>query len=241
MRRTLAAVLLVAALAAGCTTGSRAGAAGPRYVIVGASDAKGFGADDPEQDSWPQLLLHHTFEPGSGLVNVAVPGDTVADALAHQDADAVNADAKAAFVWLAVNDLLHLVPPATYEQQLRRLVHDLRRGGRTRVLVANVPPLDHLPAYLACRNGGDCLVDGPLPPPEVVNAAVDAYNAAVARVATAEGADLVDLHAAGVAARRAGTEASLVSADGFHPSNAGHKLIADAFARVLETRGVRVR
>jgi lysophospholipase L1-like esterase len=59
---------------------------------------------------------------------------------------------------------------------------------------------------------------------------VDAYNAAIARVAASTGAILVDLHAAGLAARQNGTEASLVGSDGFHPSDAGHALVAKAFA-----------
>jgi lysophospholipase L1-like esterase len=64
----------------------------------------------------------------------------------------------------------------------------------------------------------------------VLNAAVDAYNAATARVTAATGAVLVDLHAAGLAARANGTEASLVSSDGFHPSDAGYSLVAKTFA-----------
>lgn len=52
----------------------------------------------------------------------------------------------------------------------------------------------------------------------------------------AEGAELVDLHAATMAARAAGTEAALVSADGFHPSTAGHRTIAEAFLDVVRAR-----
>jgi lysophospholipase L1-like esterase len=51
------------------------------------------------------------------------------------------------------------------------------------------------------------------------------------------GALLVDLHAVGMAARVAGTEASLVSQDGFHPSTAGHAAVAAAFAEVLRRSG----
>jgi lysophospholipase L1-like esterase len=65
---------------------------------------------------------------------------------------------------------------------------------------------------------------------------VDAYNAAIARVAAATGAVLVDLHGAGLTARQSGTEASLVSSDGFHPSDAGHALVAKAFAAAYAAR-----
>jgi lysophospholipase L1-like esterase len=53
-------------------------------------------------------------------------------------------------------------------------------------------------------------------------ARVAAYNAAIARVARAEGAELVDLHAADVAAPSRS-----------HPSPEGHAAIAKAFAAVL--------
>ena len=69
-----------------------------------------------------------------------------------------------------------------------------------------------------------------MPAPATLDTLVDAYNAAIARVASASGAVLVDLHAAGLLARQNGTEASLVSSDGFHPSDAGHALVAQTFA-----------
>jgi lysophospholipase L1-like esterase len=132
---------------------------------------------------------------------------------------------------LAVNDITHLVPVEMYEAQLRMLVHQLRRGGRTTVLVGNVPPVNELPAYVAClpeRAAADVPCRLPVVPPEaVVVKAVDAYNAAIDRVARAEGAEVVDLSVDRLA--------GLTSGDGFHPSTAGHRLIARTFARALET------
>jgi lysophospholipase L1-like esterase len=52
-------------------------------------------------------------------------------------------------------------------------------------------------------------------------------------VADSQEAELIDLHAAGVDAVEAGTFASLVSDDGFHPSTEGHARIADVFAAAL--------
>jgi lysophospholipase L1-like esterase len=228
--RTIA-VLALALVAAACRSGSPAGPAGPRYVVVGASDAAGYGADDPAREAWPRVV-RAALPPGSAVVNFAVPGATVADALRDQVPSAVATPSDGALVWLSVNDLLDRVPPPTYEEQLRRLVGALRKGGSTRVLVGNSPPLDRLPGYLECRADPACR-RGPLPTPDALNGVVDAYNAAIDRVLRAEGAELVDLHAATMAARAAGTEAALVSADGFHPSTAGHRTIADAFLAVL--------
>ena len=90
------------------------------------------------------------------------------------------------------------------------------------MLLANAPPLDHLPAYRAEASRG-------FPAPDELAALAAAYDEAVARVAASEGAELVDLRAEGLAARAEGVEASLVAADGFHPSTEGHARIAAAF------------
>jgi lysophospholipase L1-like esterase len=66
---------------------------------------------------------------------------------------------------------------------------------------------------------------------------VAAYNAATARVADREGAVLVDLNAAGLAARAAGTAGTQVAPDGLRPSTAGHAAVAAAFAAALEASG----
>src|SRR5437773_767898 len=72
-----------------------------------------------------------------------------------------------------------------------------------------------------------------LPEPAALGRAVDGYNAAIGRVADRERAILVDLHAAEARARADGTEPSLVAADGFHPSTAGHGAVAATFAAAL--------
>jgi len=42
-------------------------------------------------------------------------------------------------VWLNVNELIRAVSVADYGAQLRKLLHTLRRGGQTKVLVATRP------------------------------------------------------------------------------------------------------
>lgn len=204
-----------------------------RYVVVGASDAVGYGADDPATDAWPQVLARTALEPHASLVNLGIAGATVADALDQELPEALAERATVALVWLSVNDLLAQVPVDTYESQLGRLVRALRRGGSTRVLVGNTPALDRLPIYLA-NDADPEQVGGALPGPDAIARAVDAYNQAISRVAEVEGADLVDLHAATLAARMAGAEATLISEDGFHPSSIGHRTVARSFAAVLQ-------
>jgi acyl-CoA thioesterase I len=199
------------------------------YVAVGASETVGVGADRPTAQAWPRVL-HDTALRDARYVNVGVSGSTVSEALSEQLPRALAADPDVVTVWLAVNDITHLVPVEAYEQELRTLVHALRRDGRTEVLVANVPQVQDLPAYRACLPGaarpGDCVL--PVVPSEAqVAAVVDSFNAAVDRVVTAEGAVLVDVSHSRDLTR-------LTSDDGFHPSTRGHRLVARSFADALE-------
>ena len=206
--------------------GERPTAAG-LYVAIGASDAVGVGARRPRTEAWPRLLHRRAFPRGTRFVNLGVSGATAAEALARQVPQAERLGPDVVTVWLVVNDVIAGVAPDDYEAILDELVGRLRGAGATRVLVGNCPYLDRLPAYLAG------LALGLLPAPAEAQAIVDGYNAAIGRIAGRHGARLVDLRGAGLAARRAGHDARLVGTDGFHPSTAGHRALADAFAATL--------
>ena len=211
-------------------SGERLTAAG-LYVAVGASDAVGAGARRPRADAWPRLLYRRAFPRSTHFVNLGVSGATAADALAGQVPRAEQLRPDVVTVWLVVNDAISGVALGHYEAALAELVGRLRAGHGTRVLVGNCPYLDRLPAYLAGWAAGL------LPAPAEANRIVDGYNLAIERVVGRHGATLVDLRAAGLAARRAGLESRLFSADGFHPSTAGHRAIAAAFADALAVVG----
>lgn len=232
----VAVLACLLALVAGCGTdqpdaggaGARRGAEPRVYVAVGASETVGVGATDPASQAWP-TVLHDAALPRTRLVNVGVSGATVRDALATQVPAARRARPDVVTVWLAVNDLLTQVPVGAYERRLTRLVERLHAAGARQILVGNVPRLWRLSAYR------DCLPSAPaqaacalpfVPPESFVRARVRDYNAAIRRVARMGPARLVDLSREVPAAR-------LVAADGFHPSTAGHRRIAAAFAEEL--------
>jgi lysophospholipase L1-like esterase len=197
------------------------------YVAVGASDAVGVGARRPRREAWTRLLYRHAFGPRTRFVNLGVSGATVASALAGQIPRAERLRPDVVTVWLVVNDIVTGVPVEDYETGLDELVGRLRRVGVGRLLVGNCPYLDRLPAYLMWQ------AVGLLPEPEEANRIVDSYNAAIDGVVTRHCATLVDLRAAGLAARRAGVEPTLFAGDGFHPSTAGHRALAAAFTAAL--------
>jgi len=205
----------------------------------------GTGADRPDIQAWPRVLADSLGQRREvRFTGLGFGGALVADAMASSVPKAEQLDPDLVTVWLNVNDLIRLSPAPTFEKQLGDLVTRLRRGGETTVLVANTPALDRLPAYLGCLEptGAGCLLPPAarpfVPKPDALNAQVDAYNQATARIAEREGAVLVDLHAASLQARAEGREASLVSGDGFHPSTAGHAAIAATFAEAATRAGI---
>ena len=203
------------------------------YVALGASETIGIGAAHPNQEAWPQVLYLTTLPRATVSYNLGIPAETTAEAISHELPIALGLRPTLATVWFNFNDLVAGVSAADYEQRLGNLLHQLRAGGRTRVLVANTPMLDQLPAYLACGSAPPpgsprCPLPGQvLPAPQELDRMVDAYNSAIARVAAREGATLVDLHAQGEVPVH---HPEFVSSDGFHPSTAGHAAIAAAFA-----------
>ena len=235
--RLLALAVLVAAA---CSTSAPATAARPAptpapsappvvYAAVGASETAGIGAQDPRDQGWPMVFYQTALPRSAVLYRFGIPAETTQAALTGEVPAALAVQPTLVTVWLNVDDLVAGVSAADYETRLGDLVHALRRGGAARVLVANTPYLDRLPLYLTCRSASNAcpFFTGPVPPPDQLDAAVDAYNAAIARAVRREGAVLVDLHAAGEVPDQ---HPDWVSPDGFHPNAAGYAQVAAQFA-----------
>jgi acyl-CoA thioesterase-1 len=242
-RRALFALVAAATLLAGCSQGggsappSRAPAKPPVvYAALGASETVGVGTSDPTRQSFPQLLFIH-LPRSSVYYNFALSGETTAAALKDELPGALGVRPNLVTVWFNVDDMAAGVEVGDYEARLDQLVGALARGGAARVLLANTPRLDRLPAYLACRPDRPPALKCPLgditlPPPEQVNALVEAYNAAIARVAARHGAVVVDL--AAQAAADLGSHPEYISSDGLHPSTQGAAAIAAQFSAALD-------
>ncbi|HEV2238921.1 MAG TPA: SGNH/GDSL hydrolase family protein, partial [Ktedonobacterales bacterium] len=228
----LLALIAVACLLAGCAApfgGRPAGGAtatprpsppGLTYVALGASDAYGIGTDDPDRLNWPSVLAGELGGPVH-LVNLGIPGATVADALRAELPVALDAHPAVVTIWLAVNDLANGNDLATYTQQLTALVAALRQGTTARIFVGNLPDLTLLPYFSADD-------------PAALGAEVRTWNAAIAGVCRGEGAHLVDLN---VGWQDLADHPEYISSDGLHPSTAGAAIIAATFASAIRAAG----
>ncbi|MBA3823938.1 MAG: hypothetical protein H0X24_08585 [Ktedonobacterales bacterium] len=185
------------------------------YVAVGASDAYGVGTDAPAYQSWPSVLAGQ-LSANTHLVNLGIPGATVAEAQRTEVPIAVTTHPNVITVWLALNDYAAQVPLATYRAQLSALLTTLAATG-ARVFVGNMPDLTLLP-YFAERAQTQLHAD------------VSTWNDAIESVIAATGTHLVDIHADFA---ELATHPEYLSNDGLHPSTEGAQRLAAYFATAI--------
>ncbi|MEO8899644.1 MAG: SGNH/GDSL hydrolase family protein [Candidatus Dormibacter sp.] len=246
MRRgpILTTAAVVAAALAGCAGGPPPLATGPPippggaplvYAALGASETSATALGDTalrERYAWPQLFFTTALPRASTYYNFGVAGTTTAAALVDQLPAALAVHPTVVTIFFNVDDLVRGVSPETFAANLGAIVHAMREGGRASVFVGNAPRLDDLPAFRACEGspGGPAKCPLPagakVPSVAVVDAAVAAYDGAIASIVTREGAILVDVAAHTDALT---TDPAAVSPDGLHPSPFGNELLAQLF------------
>lgn len=186
------------------------------YVAIGASDAFGVGTDDPAAESWPTQLADE-LGPGVHLVNLGIPGEQVADALANELPVALDERPDVVTVWLGVNDFVAQVAPADFARQLESLLSALRQRTHARIAVGNLPDLALLPAF------SDRV-------PAALRAQVRLWNDGISAACARQGVTLVDLYSGWA---ELANHPEYISSDGFHPSALGARRLADLFAAAL--------
>jgi acyl-CoA thioesterase-1 len=196
-----------------------------RYVAIGASDAVGVGASDPRTGSWPARVAAR-LPPGTDYVNLGVSGSLAAQASTEQTPTAAGLRPRLVTIWLAVNDLNANLSPVDYANGLRKVVAPLVTLTDARVFVGNVPDLRSVPAYAGTDQAG-------------LLARINAYNTAIASIAASfpGRVTVVDLFTGSGPL----VSTMTVSADGFHPSDAGYALIADRFTTAIVAAGIALR
>jgi lysophospholipase L1-like esterase len=212
---------------------------GPRavYVAVGSDETVGVGADRPTVEAWPQVLYRTALDRRTVFVNAASQGSSMADALDEQLPLALELQPTLVTVWLNRTDFEAGTSVAAFERRFFELVRALRRGGRTEVMVANMPP--DAPEDSAEPDPDDIEDLDPTAESDGVAdlgaderaARISAYNDAIDRVAAAEGATVVDLHSAVVDAEENDAVDPVLGPDG--PSTEDHARIAELFAAAL--------
>lgn len=186
------------------------------YAAIGASDSYGVGTTHPASDNWPTVLAHQ-LGPSVHVLNLGIPGATVALALREEAPIAVDAAPNIITVWLGINDLDTGTPLDRFSGDLRALLGVLSTT-RASVFVGNLPDLTLVPYFQRKYDAGQLSRD------------VAAWNAAIAAAAKAAHATLVDIRA------RWGELAQhpdYIADDGLHPSTLGAQRLAAVFAQAI--------
>jgi lysophospholipase L1-like esterase len=187
------------------------------FVALGASDAFGIGTDNPKTQAWP-VVLAHLLGGGTHLVNLGIPGADVPEATRDELPVALSVQPAIIIVWLAVNDFDSGITAKAYDLQLRDLLASLVEGTSARIYVGNLPDLTLIP-YFAGRNH------------QTLTSQVNAWNAGISATCSEVGVTLVDIFGGW---RELADHPEYISSDGFHPSTAGARRLAEIFAAAIQ-------
>lgn len=207
----------VMGLSGGC--GGSSGSDPIDYAALGASDVVGVGAT-PLTNGYV-YLIEDSVEKESGkgvdLENLGIPAAQITQ-IKDIEVEILKRSSRPELITLSTgaNDVIAGDDVSSFEAGLTDVLSELRAIFPSAVIaVSNLPDLTKLPRFQ----------DNP--DRDVTEARVRAYNAAIARQAARANALLVDLYSIPL-------QDSFVSdVDGFHPSDAGHQAIANAFMAVL--------
>jgi lysophospholipase L1-like esterase len=191
------------------------------YVALGASDAVGVGASDPNTTAYVPRLIARL--PAHALaLNLGVSGYTVKQALAEELPQALAAHPTLVTVWLVGNDFRQCTSLSDYQRDLDSLLGQLQSQTRAQIFVANAPDMSLLPAIRdGSPNLGACLRG--LQPLQI-RTVVAHWNTVIDAVVAKHHQVLVDLYHSDLAAHP-----EYIASDGFHPSDGGYRVLADLF------------
>ncbi len=184
-----------------------------RMTVAGDSLALGIGASDSSRgfafDLYRRIAATH---PGSEVTNLAIGGTTIADVLRLEVPRVKMTAPNVVLLEAGANDAIRRTRPDAFARDYERLVRELRQAApASKIVLFNVPDVALSPIFDAASKPG-------------LRHLTNAYNIAIAKTARRTGCTLVDLYS--LTARQRGDAARFLSADQFHPSDAGHEAIA---------------
>jgi acyl-CoA thioesterase I len=193
------------------------------YVALGDSTVEGVGATSRSRNYVSQLHERlRAVYPAARVTNLGVGGATSVDVRARQLDRAIELRPDLVTLAIGPNDITTQVPVAAYEENLEAILGRLRRETTAVVVVNLIPDLAVTPRFRGS------------PHREAVGRLTIAFNDALERRSRAHGAELVDLYAA--SRREVPLKPELMSADGYHPSDAGYARWAELVWAGVEAR-----
>jgi len=204
------------------------------YVALGASDAVGVGADNPNTQGYVPIIISR-LPKGSAALNLGISGIVLHDALTQELPEVAAARPTFITVWLVGNDFRRCTSLQQYAADLDTLLTTLHDQTHAQVFVANTPDMSLLPYFREGAPQGGACVQGAST--AQVHAMVLQWNQVIDPIVAKHDDVLVDLYNTDFASH----PEYVSSRDGFHPSNQGYARLADLFwTQVLAHKAVPV-
>lgn len=185
------------------------------YAALGASDAVGVGASEPDVQGYvPQIAAH--LVNGSRLVNLGESGILLHDALSKELPRAIAAKPQLVTIWLVANDLVAQVSYDDYMSDLNTMLQRLRSATKVDLVMANLPDVTLLPALASLTQDEKAQL----------YAEAQRWNGQIGVLARKYHVTLVDLFAQ---KDQLTAHPEYISDDGFHPNATGYARLADLF------------
>lgn len=188
------------------------------YLAIGASDALGIGAS-PLRNGYVYRIRDELEQQTRGdvrLLNLGIPGGSTRD-LRQALQLALRREVKPDLVtiWTGANDVINGQAPEDFEKELSAILRELRDKSSAFIVIADIPDLTKSPRF---RNQ---------PSPVVTSTRIAAFNRVIEKQANAFNVPIVRL------SREEITNELVSEIDGFHPSDRGHRLIAQLFLKII--------
>jgi len=193
-----------------------------RYVALGDSSVYGVGASSPEQNYVSRLAADlRAIYPRAQVTNLGVPGATAADVAGQQVERAVAARPDLITLSVGPNDITQGRGVEAYERDLDTILRRLTEETDAVIVVNLIPDLALAPRFSGAMK-------------EQVGRQTARFNMAIERATRSRDVVVVDLYTS--SQQEIPDHPEQLSADNYHPSDAGYARWAELFWHKLQAR-----
>ncbi len=191
------------------------------YVAIGDSSVEGVGASHHAK-SYPSLVFEKIklSYPKSSYYNLGRKGDRIKHVIENQLPRVLTLKPNLVTISIGINDIRGRVKLSHFEKDLSYLVETLQRETDTKIIINNIPDfslLPTLPIYLRIAS----------------KILIHRFNRSIEKISGNFNLTLVDIFK--ISRKFCKQWKDFISTDGYHPSDAGYALWAEAIINNLDT------
>lgn len=217
---SVVAVLLPACGRAGFSSegGSKMRSGPIVYVALGDSTGFGVGATN---GGYVARLFRRVSEvrPGSELANLCVSGATTEDLLRGQLQPGVDKSPQLVTVGIGINDIGHGFKIEQFAKNYDEILSTLKQKTQAEIVVSNIPDVSSAPRIPSSMRGE-------------YQRQIEQFNERLEEIARRHGVTIFDVFS--ITQRELPSHPEYFSGDGFHPSDEGYELWAEAMWPTLD-------